>query len=88
MEQWLTAQRIAPEGSRSTATILGDHHLRGMQNQFRCAGDRVLLVKEAKARVSGSDSLEKLLLTNRLSMAEDPGVDLNNNIGRRLGWLR
>ena len=37
---------------------------------------------EAKARAIGSDSLEKLL-TSWMSMAEDPGLDLNNNAGRK-----
>lgn len=37
---------------------------------------------EAKARVSGPDSLEKLLV-NWLRMAVDPTIDLDNNAGRK-----
>ena len=37
---------------------------------------------EAKARVSGPDSLEKLL-TSWLGMARDHAMDLNNNAGRK-----
>lgn len=43
---------------------------------------RALLVMEAKARVTGPDSVEKLL-TSWMSMADDPGPDLNNNAGRK-----
>jgi hypothetical protein len=50
-------------------------------------GDRVLLVMEAKARVSGLDSLEKLL-TSWMSMAEDPRLDMNNNAGRKYRQLQ
>ena len=50
-------------------------------------GDRVLLVMEAKARVSGPDSLEKLL-TIWMSMAGDPGIDMNNNAGRKYRELQ
>ena len=50
-------------------------------------GDRVLLVMEAKARVSGPDSLEKLL-TSWMLMAEDPSIDLNNNAGRKYRELQ
>ena len=50
-------------------------------------GNRVLLVMEAKARVSGPDSLEKLL-TSWMLMAEDPGIDLNNNAGRKYRELQ
>ena len=50
-------------------------------------GDRPLLVMEAKARVSGSDSLEKLL-THWILMAEDPNLDTNNNAGRKYRELQ
>ena len=50
-------------------------------------GDRTLLVMEAKARVSGPDSLEKLL-TSWMSMAEDPNLDTNNNAGRKYRELQ
>lgn len=46
------------------------------------ADDKPLLVMEAKARVSGPDSLEKLL-TSWLGMARDHAMDLNNNAGRK-----
>ena len=50
-------------------------------------GDRVLLVMEAKARVSGPDSLEKLL-TIWMSRAGNPGLDMNNNAGRKYRELQ
>ena len=37
---------------------------------------------EAKARVSGADSLEKLV-TSWMLMAEGPNLDTNNNAGRK-----
>jgi hypothetical protein len=44
--------------------------------------DKHLLVMEAKARVSGPDSLQKLL-THWLRMARDHSIDLNNKAGRK-----
>ena len=43
---------------------------------------QALLVMEAKARVSGPDSLEKLL-TSWLRMADDRTIDLDTNAGRK-----
>jgi hypothetical protein len=48
---------------------------------------RVCLAMEAKARVSGSDSLEGLLRFWLRALAE-PGIDLRNNSGRKLAELR
>jgi hypothetical protein len=50
-------------------------------------GDQTMLVMEAKARVSGPDSLEKLV-TSWMSMAEDPGSNMNNNVGRKYRELQ
>ena len=43
---------------------------------------RILLAVEAKARVSGPDSLQKMLET-WLLIAEDASIDLNTNAGRK-----
>ena len=48
---------------------------------------RVCLAMEAKARVSGPDSLEGLLRFWLRALAE-PGIDLRNNSGRKLAELR
>ena len=42
---------------------------------------------EAKARVSGPDSLEKLL-ASWIAMTDDPSLDLNNNAGRKYRQLQ
>lgn len=49
--------------------------------------DRPWLVMEAKARVTGPDSLEKLV-TTWLTMVEDPHLDTNNNAGRKYRELQ
>lgn len=48
---------------------------------------RVRLAMEAKARASGSDSLEGLLRFWLRALAE-PGIDLRNNSGRKLAEVR
>ncbi len=75
----------------ATAELVLDHgwapsHIDFERGEFDAIGTdqdgRALLVMEAKARVSGPDSLEKLL-TSWLRMSRDQTIDLNNNAGRK-----
>ena len=75
----------------ATAELVLDHrwspsHIDFERGEFDAVGvgddNQALLVMEAKARVSGPDSLEKLLM-NWLRMAREHTIDLNNNAGRK-----
>jgi hypothetical protein len=79
----------------ATAELVLDHEWppqcidfeRGEFDALASAEGRVVLAMEAKARMTGPDSLEKLV-RSWLTALSDPSTDMKNNAGRKLRELQ